>query len=115
MLMSQLPLQVLTLFLLQVVLKPANASSTGLIKTSAANSINGTFTNFIGFVNTTVAAGTSVVVTLGNIANTLSGLTVNSTYYLSDTAGAISTSAGTNSKKVGMAISATEILIKQDN
>ena len=44
-------------------------------------------------------------------ASNFTGLTANSNYYLSDTAGAISTSAGTYSVLVGLAISTTEINI----
>jgi hypothetical protein len=40
------------------------------------------------------------------------GLTRGSEYYLSNTAGGIATSAGDNEKVVGIAVSATEILIK---
>ncbi|MBA4307001.1 MAG: hypothetical protein C0429_09730 [Sphingopyxis sp.] len=45
------------------------------------------------------------------IVDGFSGLTPGATYYLSNTAGAISTSPGTNSVRIGKAISATALLI----
>ena len=46
---------------------------------------------------------------------TTSGLTGGSEYYVADTKGAIATSAGTKTKKVGRAVSSTAIMIKNDN
>ena len=83
---------------------PANASNNNVL----AN-------NFIGFAESTVAQGASVKVMHGGVITGLSGLTVGSTYYLSNTFGAISTSAGSQSRKVGIAVSTTTLLIKQDN
>lgn len=45
----------------------------------------------------------------------LSGLTAGAIYYLSNTVGAISTTAGTVTKKIGRALSATTLLIINDN
>lgn len=70
---------------------------------------------FIGFVVGTVAEGATAVVKHAGVATGLSGLTVGSTYYLSNTGGAIATSAGSQSRKVGIAVSTTSLLIKQDN
>jgi hypothetical protein len=72
------------------------------------------FKNWIGFNSGACAAGAAPVVLIGGIADILTGLT-QGTYYLSDTNGSIGTAAGTNSKKVGLAISATQLLIKHDN
>lgn len=71
--------------------------------------------NFIGFSEETITAGNSVVVDVGGVTASQTGLTTGSTYYLSDTSGAIATSAGSQSRKVGLALSATEVLIKHDN
>lgn len=71
--------------------------------------------NFIGFAQSSVSAGQSVSVVVSGIVSNLSGLTPGTTYYLSDTGGAITTSAGSISRKVGLAVSATELLIKHDN
>lgn len=90
--------------------------SAGVVKSSAstvANDVNvNKYTTFAGFAQSTVTVGQTLSVTTDASVTGLSGLTPLSTYYLSDTAGAISTTAGTNSKKVGIAISATSILMK---
>ena len=68
-------------------------------------------TNFIGFNDLTVSRlGTATVHISGRA--TLSGLTVGKNYYLSDTAGAISTTPGTNTVNVGISLSTTSLLIK---
>lgn len=69
------------------------------------------YNNFIGFNQSTVAAaGTARIISSGIMAG-FTGLTPGAIYYLSDTAGAISSSAGTNSVKIGRAVSTTELLI----
>jgi hypothetical protein len=68
-------------------------------------------TGFIGFVIGSFSAGqTATILIVGQTTN-LSGLTTGSAYYLSDTLGAISTSAGSVSKKIGISLSATSLLI----
>lgn len=67
--------------------------------------------SFTGFVKTTTALAGSVPVFIAGEATGLSGLTTGSPYYLSDTAGAVSTSAGTVTRKVGIALSTTSMLI----
>jgi hypothetical protein len=71
--------------------------------------------NFIGFVSSNLSDGDSGVVTMGGVVGGFSGLTIGATYYLTDTYGAIGTSAGSQSRKIGKAVSATEILIMHDN
>lgn len=73
------------------------------------------YNNFIGFAPSTISSGSTGSVVTGGVVTGLSGLTPGVTYYLSDTAGAISSSAGSNSRKVGIALSATSLLIKYDN
>lgn len=90
------------------VLKTDADNTTYLPAISATN-------NFIGFAKTTVLSGASVSVQIIGAFTGLTGLTVGSTYYLSNTAGAISTSAGTVSKKIGLSDSTTSIIIKHDN
>ncbi len=80
-----------------------------------ASSNNQFANNFIGFVMDNVAAGISAKVYISNDISGFTALTIASTYYLSNTAGAITTSAGTVSKKIGRAISATQLLLKNDN
>lgn len=74
-------------------------------------SVASTVNSFIGFVQETVADGVSCRVLIGGVDENQSGLTFASQYYLSDTAGAISSSVGTVTRKCGIAVSDTEILI----
>lgn len=75
---------------------------------------SGRANGFIGFAKAAITSGnTGTVVVSGVVANT--GLTSGATYYLSDTPGAVSASAGTVSRKIGKALSTTSILIKHDN
>ncbi len=68
--------------------------------------------HYLGFVESTITAGTT-----GNVKIATQGiynrgsLTAGSVYYLSDTAGAIGTSAGTISKKLGIALSTTNLYL----
>ena len=71
--------------------------------------------NFIGFATENKNAGETIKVQTDGIYTSLTGLNPFQTYYVSDTNGAIATSAGTISKKVGKAISATDLLIQHDN
>jgi len=66
--------------------------------------------NFIGFAVSNITGGIIGEIQLQFI-DSQSGLTPGSIYYLSDTPGAISTSAGTYTKKIGLAIDATKLLI----
>lgn len=70
--------------------------------------------NFIGFANEAITSGQAGSVTVSGLV-TLTGLTAGAQYFLSDTDGAIATTAGTVSRKVGNAISTTKLLIKHDN
>lgn len=85
--------------------------TTAIYKTSA--SASGTANGFVGFVQTAGSSvmGSTVSVVIAGIASGFSGLTLGSLYYLSDTSGLISTSAGTVTRKVGIAVSTTEVLI----
>lgn len=71
--------------------------------------------NFIGFSDEAVSADEAVRINHSGIDDNQSGLTVGKTYYLSDTSGAISTTPGSVSKAVCLALSATQVLIKHDN
>jgi hypothetical protein len=69
--------------------------------------------NVIGFAINTVSSGSTVSFTPSGFINiNKTGLTAASVYYLSDTDGAISSSAGTISKTVGYALSSTNLLVK---
>lgn len=85
----------------------------GKIYRTDANFVEST-QEFLGFVETTDVADSSHTLRHDGVLTTTS-LTPGSDYYLSDTIGTIATSAGTNSKKVGRAVSATRLIIKNDN
>ena len=68
---------------------------------------------YTGFAVTTADADEDVDVQFTGIVDDFTGLTIGTTYYLQDTIGTIGTSAGSNSVKVGRAISATGLLIYQ--
>lgn len=95
------------------VIAPATAPTTGLLKASAASGINGvgSLANWVGFSTGTFAIGaaTARMYTMGSLP-LFSGLAAGTPYYLSNTPGALSTSAGTTSKKIGVAISATTLV-----
>lgn len=92
------------------------SSFSGIFKASASSNQNtagvNRYTNFIGFANESVSIGQNVGITVSGYFGGLSGLSANKIYYLSNTDGSISTTPGTNSKKVGISVSTTEILLK---
>jgi len=104
-------------------LKPVTAPTFGYItKTSASTTANACnknkYDSFVGFVSAITGGGvlgTTATVKTNGIITGLSGLIPLATYYLSNTSGIISTSAGTNSKKIGIALTTTSLLIKHDN
>jgi hypothetical protein len=77
-----------------------------------ADETNLTADNFIGFSNGVYAdAATSTIQTVGAVDDAQTGLTTAEKYYVLST-GTLSTTAGTPEAYVGVALSATEILIK---
>lgn len=66
---------------------------------------------FLGLIQTAGDAGDTVQIQISDTFSSLSGLTIGSDYFLTDTPGATGTSAGTVTKKVGRALSATELQI----
>lgn len=81
-------------------------------KASAATT-NFRFNNYVGFAATTVATSSSVNIYNFGWLKLFSGLTQGSTYYLSNTNGAIGTSAGSQSLIVGRAIN-SEVLMTRN-
>jgi len=69
--------------------------------------------DFIGFAQSTTAIGGTVVIVHQGQMTGLSGLTIGARYYLSGTAGAITATAPTNKKNVGVALTATKLKIDQ--
>ena len=66
---------------------------------------------YIGIAENTVATDASVAVDMFGVSTATSTLTAGNTYYLNDTNGTIGKSAGSNSKKIGEAISSNELLL----
>ena len=66
---------------------------------------------FRGFAVSNSTNGNPIDIQFTGIVGGFSGLTVGVKYYVQDTAGTIGTSIGTNTIPVGIAVSATEILI----
>lgn len=87
----------------------------GKVYKSNASLDNEKVNNFIGFIIDNVTNGNTGNIVLGGILGGFTGLTIGSVYYLQNTAGTIGISAGTVSKKIGIAISTTQLLIKNDN
>jgi hypothetical protein len=84
-------------------------SSGAAYKTHADN--GGYAVSFFGFAQENIAASTTGTFVVGGVMTSLTGLETGSFYYLSNTTGAISTSTGTFTRKVGLALSETVLLI----
>lgn len=75
----------------------------------------GSANSFIGFSEGNATKDSLINIKISGIISSLSGLTALGTVYLSNTYGGLSMSSGTVSRKIGMAISSTSLLIKNDN
>lgn len=71
--------------------------------------------NYIGIFEETATSGNAVLVRVAGVSTKVSGLAVGVMHFISDTAGALSATAGTITRKIGIALSATKFLIKHDN
>jgi hypothetical protein len=91
--------------------KQAAFTAGSVYKTSTATGKETMYPAFIGFVATTTARAGSVPINIGGESMGLSSLTIGAHYYLADAYGTIGTTAGTNTRKVGTALSATNIEI----
>jgi len=70
--------------------------------------------NILGFAVHNAIAGSNGLFQTDGVQDGLT-LTPGMPYYLSDMPGAISTASGTNSRKIGLSVSSTQLLIKHDN
>jgi len=93
-------------------LNDSTSSSNKLYKTDADDTDK---LGFIGFANKTCSADATCEINTTGIDNNQSSLTAGSIYYLSDTAGEISTSKGTYAVQAGYSIADDEILIRYDD
>ena len=82
----------------------------GYLYRAKATTNNYLVKNFIGFARTAITSGAIGEVTISGVADK-TGLSIGSQYYISDSAGALSTSAGTVSRKAGIALSTSKLLI----
>jgi hypothetical protein len=92
-----------------------SSTSEGKVFRADASDNDSRANNFIGFAESAISDAATGTITVGPIITFLSGLTPGATYFLSDTSGSISTSAGSQSRKIGIALSSTALLIKHDN
>ena len=91
-----------------------NASASQSAATYADNFSGYRTNSFMGFsasVSTTTAGNLLNVATSGYLATLLSGLIAGVQYYLGNTGGTVSTSAGTVTRKVGIAAKTTDLII----
>lgn len=88
-------------------------TGTGVVyKASAAS--HAKCDNFLGFVKTGVSAGSPVTIVWGGAYDGFpASLTTQSNYYLSNTAGSISTTPGTITKLVGVTLTTSKIIVWQ--
>jgi hypothetical protein len=99
---------------LMLSLAPATAPVFAVSPAAAANISNlfyNTYASFLGFSTASASAGASLEATVGGVVTGLSGLTTGAQYYLGNSAGTIQKSAGTNSRKLGIALSSTTLLL----
>lgn len=93
---------------------PITAPALRVIPATSASSIVSQFQNgyltFIGFANSSVSGGAAVNVTVDGVVTGLT-LTPARQYYLNDSSGTIGLTAGSNSRKIGIALSATTLLL----
>lgn len=71
----------------------------------------GTVDSTLGFVTAAVNPQATATIQTHGTYTALAGLTVGSLYYVSNTLGAISTTPGTVSRKIGISVSATNLVI----
>lgn len=90
-----------------------NDGTAGQVKKAKATT-SGEAGLMFGFAAETATSGNTVRVKTTGPATT-SGLTAGWTYFLSNTAGAVATTAGTTSKKVGLALTTTSLNVNIDN
>lgn len=88
------------------------ATSTGLAFPAISN-LASTTINFVGFTQTNATLGQPLFVQTSGVVSGFSGLTIGADYYLQDGTGAtIGTTPGTLDGFVGIAVSATQLLLK---
>lgn len=93
-------------------LAPATAVSLGVVPANSSQAtINEPLIDFVGFADSSVSIGASIVATITSVVTGLSGLTPGKKYYLQNSAGTIGTTRGTYGKIIGIALTSTTLLI----
>lgn len=91
---------------------PGLYTTTGAYEVDKTNAAFSIYSNsFIGFAKQAYTAGQTATIYTGGLVSNFTSLTPGTPYYLSNTAGLISATAGTFSRKACMAITATQCLI----
>lgn len=97
-------------------LLPLNPATTGYAKltrtSNAAPFSSLRYLNYLGIASNTATLLSPVTIQTNGTATNLTGLTPNAVYFLNDTAGSIGLTAGANSKRIGIATTATTLLMK---
>ena len=83
----------------------------GYIYESSAANTDFRFSNYFGIAETTASNGASIAIDMAGISTASTTLATSTTYYLGNANGTLSTSAGTNSKKIGRAITNGTLLL----
>lgn len=87
----------------------------GLLYKTNASVMSDKVNNFIGFAQSSILSSITGAVTIDGIATVPSIISTGVTYYVSNTNGVIASVAGTISKKVGLSVTGSSLLIKNDN
>lgn len=76
---------------------------------------NDRFNNFIGFADASATSGNLTRIIVVGLVTGLTGLTAGLPVYLTDTIGGYGHTPGSNSKRIGLALSSTTMLIEHNN
>lgn len=88
-----------------------NTNPSYVYQSNSTNAGSSSFINYFGIAQTSALSGVQVNVAFNGISTASTTLATGTSYYLTNTAGLISPTAGTNSKKVGYALSSGKLLI----
>ena len=96
-----------------VCLQPSTPVSLGFARlASSANALAPSgYEKFIGIATTSAPAGSTLTIQTNGLVTGLSSMSAGSIYYLNDISGTIGTTVGTNIKRIGIAISASSLLL----
>lgn len=86
--------------------------TSGAVYLASASSQTFRYFGFVGLAENSASAGQSVTVDLAGLSTATSTTATSTTYYLGNTNGTLSTTAGTNSLKVGTGLSNLGILLR---